>query len=588
MEQKRLPLHPLPLSAQSIPRTEALLSSNFWDQHNKCSRYGTAAMRGMTLNIPLWNKWLPLAVSAGKVTQLVADKVLDGITHGFDLGIQEDKMGSAKVRKNYSSALDNASMVSDALRKRVIAGKSLKLGKWDPSVGFPTGVSGCNVPQGAVAKKMQPDIMRPVSDHTKTLFNDCCDTSEFVHTLDTYAEIARELKPNYFMRVEDVDGAFPVLPLAPKVWKYMYVIWYDVDKPLSEQSSPNTLYTHVFGDFGTAAMPGVWDMFWRCVKAMAEVAGVQRHPMPHFVDDNSIIGPSAAAVDAEAKDLGRFVAELGVPFKDMKSREAAMKQLVLGFWWDSTKRTRTLEVEKLQIYLDHLDRAISAKWLSLKDLQVLAGRMQRAAMTMPPRAIVYLGELLRLMSGLKYPWHRKRVTAAVRRDLRMLHSTLLANQGRGYFCFKHFKRAPAVYTDASKDARFAGGGFFSECGAYDYWQFGSSQSRQPIDFLEGAAVLRAAEALGPKWKNKIVPIFIDNSAFCGSLRKGRSKAPRLNLILEQLFRLSVQYDCVFEPHWISTHDNIAADALSRWQLSRFKDYVSEHFAGVLDLHRVGE
>ena len=54
-------------------------------------------MRGMTLNIPLWNKWLPLAVSAGKVTQLVADKVLDGITHGFDLGIQEDKMGSAKV-----------------------------------------------------------------------------------------------------------------------------------------------------------------------------------------------------------------------------------------------------------------------------------------------------------------------------------------------------------------------------------------------------------------------------------------------------------------------------------------------------------
>ena len=545
-------------------------------------------MLGMSLNLPLWNKWLPLAVQAGKVCQKAADKVLSGITIGFDLGVQENKMGSAKVRKNYASALDNAAMVSDALRKRVVAGKTLKLGDWNSRDGFPTGHEGCNVPQGAVAKKLQPDLVRPVSDHTKTHFNDNCDTTDLMHTLDTYAEIAAELKQDYYMRVEDVDGAFPVLPLAPKVWKYMYVIWYDIDRPLSEQKAPNTLYTHVFGDFGTAAMPGVWDMFWRCVKAMAEVAGVRALPMPHFVDDNSIIGPNAAEVDTEAEALGRFVAELGVPFKDLKSRSAALKQLVLGFWWDSVERTRTLETEKVAVYLDHLERAISAKWLSLKDLQILAGRMQRASMTMPPRAIVYLGELLRLMSGLKYPWHRRRVTAAVRRDLRILHAALAENQGRGYFCFDHFERAPAVYTDASKDARFAGGGFFSECGAYDYWKFGSAVARQPIDYLEGAAVVRAAEALGPKWRKKLVPIFIDNSAFQGAFRKGRSKAPRLNLLLEQLFALSVKYDCVFEPHWISTHDNIAADALSRCQLPRFKDYVNEHFKGMLNFHRVSE
>ena len=41
------------------------------------------------------------------------------------------------------------------------------------------------------------------------------------HSLDTYSEIADELKPGYFMRIEDVDGAFPILPLHPSVWKYM-------------------------------------------------------------------------------------------------------------------------------------------------------------------------------------------------------------------------------------------------------------------------------------------------------------------------------------------------------------------------------
>ena len=162
----------------------------------------------------------------------------------------------------------------------------------------------------------------------------------------------------------------------------------------------------------------------------------------------------------------------------------------------------------------------------------------------------------------------------------MLISVLETNHGRGYFCYDHFGRAPAVYTDAAKETRHTGGGFFSECGAYDYWKFGSRVSRQHIDALEGLAILRAARALGPTWRGKVVPIHCDNSAFERSLAKGRSKAPRLNVILRQLFLLSVEYDCVFEPHWISTHDNVAADALSRGDPARFAEFVRETFGPV--------
>ena len=88
---------------------------------------------------------------------------------------------------------------------------------------FPSGVRGCVVPEGAVAKKLEPDSIRPTSDHTKTRFNLSVDMSLFSHTLDTYNEISHALGPGYFMRVEDVDGAFPILPLSPRVWKYMLV-----------------------------------------------------------------------------------------------------------------------------------------------------------------------------------------------------------------------------------------------------------------------------------------------------------------------------------------------------------------------------
>ena len=544
-------------------------------------------MPGNTIRLELWKKWLPVAVDKGFVDQSTADFVLNGLLHGFDLGLDESKMNPRQYYRNYKSSLENRETVSDALRKRVNAGKTLDLGAWTPGDPLPSGAKGCVVPQGAVAKKLEPDKIRPTSDHTKTSLNAAVDLSQVEHTLNTYEEIAIGLKKSYYMRVEDVDGAFPILPLAPRVWKYMFVHWYDLDKSLDEQSRPSKLYMHVFADFGAAPSPGIWDKFFRCAKAMARAAGVLTLPMPHYVDDNSLIGPDPKIVDEMAARLGEFLATLGIEFKALKSRAAATRQLVLGFWWDSVARTRTLEQGKLEVYLEHLRTVAISRHITLHDLQVLSGRMQRATLTMPPRATVFLANVLHLMQGLKLPWHRKRITSEARRDILMLIRVLESNHGRGYFSYDEFTRAPALYTDAAKERSHTGGGYFSECGAYNFWKFGSRVARQHIDSLEGLAILRAAQEIGASWRGKIVPIHCDNSAFERSLFKGRSKAPRLNIILRELFALSVEYDCVFEPHWISTHDNIAADALSRGDLGRFQEYLREHHSRDFSATRIG-
>ena len=57
---------------------------------------------------------------------------------------------------------------------------------------------------------------------------------------------------------------------------------------------------------------------------------------------------------AVAERVGEYLASLGVPFKRLKSRLAAARQLVLGFWWDSISQTRELEPLKLQLYLDFM------------------------------------------------------------------------------------------------------------------------------------------------------------------------------------------------------------------------------------------
>ena len=547
---------------------------------------GVDSLTGNTINLELLENKLPAAVTAGLVEQEDADYILHGLKRGFDLHVDESFMRGKRVFKNYKSAFESKDKVHDALMKRVRTGKTLRLGDFTGKVSELPGLCGCNVPQGAVPKRLEPDAARPFSDHTKTGFNNACKDDWLKHSLNTYNEIAEELKPGYFMRVEDVDGAYPVLPLSPKVWKYMYVWWFDTDLPLKDQVEPNTLYVHIFADFGTSALPGIWDKFFRCLKALAIMDGVLTLPMPHYVDDNSLIGPTQAVVDSVAVAVGEYFELYGIKFKQLKSRHAALLQLVLGFWWDSVHRTRTLESEKLCEYISHFKNMSTRRVMTLHELQIIIGRMHRAVLTMPPGSNLFLARLIALTRGLSMPWHKRRVTAGARSDIRAVIRILSTNHGRGYFDYSHLPWADDVYTDAMKNSRLAGWGWVSMCGACDFGKFGSSARHRPIDELEGDAVVRAARALGPSWARKRVKIFCDSSSFAFSLIKGRSKVERLNRLIRILHELSVRFNCILVPVWLSTHDNIGADALSRdeWDTCAawFKNTVSR--SGV-SLHR---
>ena len=101
------------------------------------------------------------------------------------------------------------------------------------------------------------------------------------------------------------------------------------------------------------------------------------------------------------------------------------------------------------------------------------------------------------------------------------------------------------------------------CGRFSWWKYGCSAARHPIDALEGDTVLKAARDLGHLWRERIVPFSIDNQAFQRSAVKGWSRAERISVLVRSLFAVAVSSGCIFEFSWISTHDNIYADALSR-------------------------
>ena len=546
----------------------------FCEVQGRVQREGFGQLKGTQVGKAFCDK-LGAIVAEGMFDSSKAEYLKRGVTMGFDLGLDESVMKGKRVFRNYPTAYQAKQKVTDALKDRVQKGKTLKLGAFDGDASKLPGTNATVVPMGSVAKKLEPDKARPFSDHTKTKFNKAA-RDRVEHTLDTYDEIAEALRPEFFARIEDVDAAFPILPLNPRIWNHMLIWWFDVDRPLDEQDGPNTLYCHIFADFGTAPLPGIWDLFWKAIKAMAQMDGVLTLPMPHFVDDNTLIGPSAEEVDAVGENLANYVEKLGAPFKRLKTRKAAMQQLVLGFWWDSVARTRTLEDEKLKIYIEYLLEMASKRSVTLSELRVLLGRMHRASMTMPGGAKAFLGNILSMIRGLKMPWHQRRMTAKARKDIHTLVEILQSNHGQGYFDTSHLPWFSSIWTDAMKDNDSAAWGWCCADGEYDLGMYGRKDRRRFIDELEGNAVERALTALGSKTSNTRVPIYIDNSSFQLSLKKGWSRAERLTEIIKQLYTLSVKFNCVIVPIWISTDDNVGADALSRGDLERFHTWAKDH------------
>ena len=508
------------------------------------------------------------AVGRGFVTHELAVLVGDGLRHGFRAGIEVTRMHGHRWFQNYKSAVDGREAVTRATMKRVEMGKTVQIGVWNNLLAsalrtfFPATAI---FPLGAVPKPLEPNELRPTSDHTRTGLNGATDLGQLRHSLNTYQEIAWFLRLDYFMRVSDVEAAFPLLPLHPDVWPFFLFRFY-----ADQTSTTLSLFLHVCGDFGAAGMPGTFKVFFDVVCGMARSVQVLTLPMCVYVDDCGLIGPEEDAVNAEMEAFHTWAAEVcGVLFKFLKDRLAAQRQLMLGFWWDSTTLTRTLDERKLVQYMDMLAEFATRPTLSLREMQSVAGRMQRAIMTFPPGAACFLVSVFVLMAGLRLPWHKRRTTRAVRGDFKFVHRLLSMNLGRGYYSYANFKRAPECQMDASKSKAYTGGGFVSKCGLYDFFKYGTRAKRHPIDELEGDTATVCASRLAKLWRGCIVPFFIDNSAFQRSGAKGRSLAVRLNNLLRELFMLQVAYEFIIEWWWISTHDNINADHLSRDREDKF-------------------
>eukprot|EP00965_Chrysotila_dentata_P231170 6198193-Pleurochrysis_carterae.AAC.1 len=134
--------------------------------------------------------------------------------------------------------------------------------------------------------------------------------------------------------------------------------------------------------------------------------------MAVHIDDMGLIGPlgTEAATDAMGDEVTLWLSRAWVSVKSLTKdtcRQAATTQLMLGFVWSSVALTRTLEETKLSSCLKQILHFAESRSMSLRDLQKLAGRVQRAVITLPPGAGCLLANPFAFMRALSLPYHMR-------------------------------------------------------------------------------------------------------------------------------------------------------------------------------------
>ena len=516
------------------------------------------------------------AVRAGFVKEEHAQFVAQGLRWGFTFGVDVASLKGQRIFKNYESTEKARDAVTRSLSKRVAAGKTVCVGEWSSALLASLRERFKDFfifPMGAVEKTLEPGEYRPTSDHTRTGLNAATDLGALRHALTAYKDVAAFLHKGYFMYVSDVEAAFPMLPIHPKLWAFFMCRFY-ADAAHSSMS----LFVHVTGDFGAAGLPGTFKIFLvDVVVQMARYVNVLKLPMPVYVDDMALIAPSECQANDEMGAFQAWASRVcGVAFKWLKDRRAAVCQLYLGFWWDSLTFTRTLEEQKLIGYLALLDEFAQATTLTLRQRRVVAGKMQRAVLTLPPGAACLLASVFALMAGLILPWQRRRTTKEERADYALLASLLRLNMGRGFYRDDNFARGKALaLSDASKSPEYTGGGYVTRGvrNCYHFFKYGGRAARKPIMVHEGDTAVKCGSDMGYLWRGLVVEFGVDNTSFRGSIAKGYSKSWELTVLCKQWFVLQVRHCFLVNWFWLSSEANLLADHLSRGREEAFLEEV---------------
>ena len=477
--------------------------------------------------------------------------IIEGISNGFRIGFARAAYASlSSSRRNMRSAYDNSSVVDDYIATELEKGRLL-----GP-------ISHHNVPPaavhlspfGVIPKRNRPDKWRLIVDLSSPKHKsvnsgiDPLLCSLRYSSIDDAVAIVKRLGRGCLLAKLDLQSAYRVIPVHPVDRKLLAVTWKD------------NVYLDAALPFGLRSAPKIFSAVADALLFVMLKNGVGE--AIHYLDDFLFLGrPHSSECNSFLSSALHTCENLGFPVAREKIEGPATVLSFLGITIDTQSSELRLPAEKLARISSELDKWLTRKCATKRELLSLIGLLHHAASIVRPGRS-FLRRLIDLSTTASEFHHHIRLNVQSRSDIAWWQ--LFLSRWNGLSFIPTHSRECVLTSDAS--------GSWG-CGAYcdsNWFQFQwPSQAPSNIATKELIPILFAAAIWGSAWTSACVTFRCDNAAVVAVINKGSCKDPELMHLMRCLSFYAAYYNFSFQAVHIAGVKNIAADALSRGDLQKF-------------------
>ena len=491
----------------------------------------------------------------GYPNKFLVEFILNGFRHGFNIGFRG--LLNEQPLKNNKSARDNPEKVSQAIAKEVERGHTAGPFLSPP---FPH----CHIsPLGAAPKpdgscRLILDLSQPAGDSVNDNINKAEFPCNYTH-FDAATDLVFRMGRGCYLTKIDIKHAYRLLPVRREDWPLLVYFWqgyYYVDTKLP------------FGGRSSASLfTSFADLVCWILNEKFELLII------HYSDDFLMFTRSDLMTALEhLKRLKKAFRFLNIPVADDKLVGPANQLPYLGIEIDTINFTISIPDEKVNELMEQMPWWCGRRTCTLRELQSLNGKLNFFSKAIRPGRM-FTRRLIDLTSTVKKPSHYVTITKEAREDIHWW-CELLMTQNRASFIpdpKRIYSTDLLLFTDATK---FQGmGAIYGTRWIQSSWP--PDLYGRNIDFLEFFAIVAAARTWGHEWRGRRIVFVTDNKPITQIWDKNTTPSPDVMTLVRKLYlHAAVCHFSVSFKH-IFTYHNGVADALSRFQMKRFRRLAPE-------------
>lgn len=441
--------------------------------------------------------------------------------------------------KNYKSATHDNRFNCEIQIKEELANGRYRVAHVAPKLISALGA----IDKGGGKVRLIHDASRP----TGSSINDFCDPDQFQY--ESLQNAVDLITPSCWMAKLDLSQAYRSVKIHPSNFPYTGLSW------RFEGQSEDTILYDTRLCFGSSCAPAIFNELGQAVKFCMRMRGYEN--LIVYLDDFLYVSEDENMCKQALTELMGLLRNFGFAINYNKVVTPTKRIEFLGIVLDSNQMVIELPQKKIKDFSARLTTIASKQKVTKKELQSLAGKLVFATQCIYGGKY-FLRRIYDTINKLKHPWHRTRVTADMREDIRWWLNFL--SQFNGTMPMVEPRPLEPIFTDACLDA---GGAVFGNKFVYFPWNCWPQVNNLPINYKEALVFELAVSSWAPLFANKKIIINCDNQAAVAIFNKGSSKEPLLMASLRRIFWYSAVYNFRLHAVYLPGSENKFADAVSR-------------------------